>query len=289
MWIGVHGVSGYSQGCSGAAGGDLLCSYVHGWPPDITDARLFILLNPGCARCNSCNTSCRHCGGITTLAPHKTQPPCTLDSSLLQWYGAMFMSIFPPGQPRIRYSLTCASVGSRPVQRLIWTALICEESSSSINKTRSSGSYFTVTGSGNLPRQSALPWLLPALQWVLYSYPRKVIARRCTRGDAVTVTCLSSPNSDTSGLWSVIWSQSNVEFKCKPYCGSLLAELRIISSCSVVSLTKIQWDARGSSDRSSFAFWKLRCCGGPHNHFCPLLSNVCNGANMFDKLYRNRL
>ena len=57
----------------------------------------------------------------------KTQPPCTFNSSLLQWYSAMFMSIFPSGQLRIRYSLTCASVWSRSDQ--IWALLRSDLSS----------------------------------------------------------------------------------------------------------------------------------------------------------------
>ena len=67
------------------------------WLTTRLHARLFILLIPGCARCNSCNTSCRHCGGITTLAPHTTQPSCSLNTSLLQCHGAIFGKWKPTG------------------------------------------------------------------------------------------------------------------------------------------------------------------------------------------------
>ena len=45
--------------------------------------------------------------------------------------------------------------------------------------------------------------------------------------------------------------------------------------------------ANTSTDRrSSFALWKLRCCGGPHNHSCPLHSNLCNSVNTGDLAFR---
>ena len=115
-------------------------------------------------------------------------------------YGAMALS---SGQPRKRYSLTCAGTGSRCVQVLICSAVKGELSSSCMRSTLSSASILHVTGKCSLLNASAFPCSLPALYTILYSYPLSVIAHLCTPGDAVVGTCFFSLNNDMRGLWSV--------------------------------------------------------------------------------------
>ena len=88
-----------TQGCMGAAAGAFYVGHlalgtsinfgllltIDTWPPNYTEAIVFMLLTPGCPAWSSSNTRCRMFSGISKWLPHNKQPPCTNDSFTFSW------------------------------------------------------------------------------------------------------------------------------------------------------------------------------------------------------------